>query len=151
MLYSVLVSRLMRRSGAAALLLVLLSTTLALAVTVTLFTASYDGSNVRIEWEVSSETDVSSFDLYRKAASESSFSLVSNTMPTGQRRYQFLDTNVYRVTGAGTVANPSASGPFTYRLTVRSTGGGEQSYTTILAGTPSAVQRSWGTIKSMFR
>ena len=28
---------------------------------------------------------------------------------------------------------------------------GDQSYLTVLAGTPSAVQRSWGTIKSMFR
>jgi len=140
----------MRRSGVAALLLVLLSATAALAVTVTLFTAAYDGANVRIDWEVSSETDVTGFDLYRKAASEASFSLVSNTLPTGQRRYQFLDTNVYRQVG-GSTSGSSASGPFTYRLSIRTAGGGDVSYTTVLAGTPSAVQRSWGTIKSMFR
>jgi hypothetical protein len=133
---------------------VVLSTTVALAASLTLFTAAYDGANVRVDWEVSSETDVSGFDLYRKAGNEPTFSLVSNVVPTGQRRYQFIDTNVYRQTSGGFTTtgsgNQSASGPFTYRLTLR-TASGEQSYTTILAGTPSAVQRSWGTIKSMFR
>jgi len=78
--------------------------------------------------------------------------MVSTTAATGQRRYQYLDTNVYRLSGPGaTVPTPAAgNGPYTYRLTVRSPNG-DQSYLTILVGTPSAVQRSWGTIKSMFR
>jgi hypothetical protein len=153
-LYSVLIRRLLRRFGPATALLIFLSTTVALAATVTLYTAVYDGPNVRVEWEVSSETDVTGFDLYRKAAAETTFSLVSSVVPTGQRRYQYLDTNVYRLmagslpsSGAG---NMATGGPFTYRLTVR-TPGADQTYTTVLAGTPSAVQRSWGTIKSMFR
>lgn len=123
---------------------------MALAATLMLFTAAYDGASVKVEWEVSSEGDVSGFDLYRRAASETSFSLVSNVVPTGQRRYQYVDTNVYRLANGSTAPNMAASGPFTYRLTVHSTSG-DQSYTTVLAGTPSAVQRSWGTIKSMFR
>jgi hypothetical protein len=122
-----------------------------MAATLTLFTAVYDGTTVRVEWEVNSETDVSGFDLARKAASETSFTLVSSVVPTGQRHYQYLDANVYRTTGGGTTTTPAnASGPFTYRLTVRGPNG-DQSYLTVLAGTPSAVQRSWGTIKSMFR
>jgi hypothetical protein len=149
-LHSVLVSRLVRRFGLLTLTLVILSVSVALAATVTLFTAAYDGSSVRVEWEVSSESDVSGFDLYRKAASETSFTLVSNVVPTGQRRYQYVDTNVYRQVAGANPANPMATGPFTYRLTVHSTSG-DQSYTAVLAGTPSAVQRSWGTIKSMFR
>jgi len=149
-LYSVLVSRLIHRFGLLTLALVALSATVALAATVTLFTASYDGANVRVEWEVSSESDVSGFDLYRKAASETAFTLVSNVVPTGQRRYQYLDANVYRQVAGANPTNPMATGPFTYRLTVHGTSG-DQSYTAVLAGTPSAVQRSWGTIKSMFR
>ena len=148
MLPSVSVRRLLQRSGLAALLQLLVSIVVAAAATLTLFTAIYDGANVRVEWEVSTETDVTGFELSRKAASDINYTTVSTIMPTGQRRYQYLDTNVYRTT-AGTTAT-TGGGPFTYRLTVRGPGG-DQSYLTVLAGTPSAVQRSWGTIKSMFR
>ena len=147
MLKTVLIRRL-PQWAAPAVVLVLLCITAAVAATVTLFTASYDGANVRVEWEVSTEVNVTGFDLARKAASEASFTAVTSVVPTGQRRYLFLDANVYRATGGG--GTPAASGPFTYRLTVRSSGG-DQSYLTVLAGTPSSVQRSWGTIKSMFR
>ena len=131
------------------MLLVLLSATVALAATLTMFTATYDGPNVKVDWEVNSEADVTGFELSRKSVSQSSFTVVSTVVPTGIRRYQFVDTNVYRSTAGGGSA-PAAGGPFTYRLTVRGPGG-DQSYLTVLAGTPSAVQRSWGTIKSMFR
>jgi len=132
------------------MLLSLGSVVVALAASLTLFTATYDGANVRVEWEVSTETDVTGFELARKAASETSYTIVSTILTTGQRRYQYLDTNVYRSTVGGTPTAMAGSGPFTYRLTVRGPGG-DQSYLTVLAGTPSAVQRSWGTIKSMFR
>ena len=132
------------------MLLALGSVVVALAASLTLFTATYDGTNVRVEWEVSTETDVTGFELARKAASETSYTIVNTALTTGQRRYQYLDTNVYRPTVGGTPTAMAGSGPFTYRLTVRGPGG-DQSYLTVLAGTPSAVQRSWGTIKSMFR
>lgn len=153
MLKSVLVRRLLYRSGPAALLLVLWSVATAFAVSLSLFTAAYDGANVRVEWEVTTETDVTGFELSRKAATETSFTSVSSVVPTGQRRYQYVDTNVYRTSSGLSTTSPTSTlggGPFTYRLTVRSANG-DQSYLTILAGTPSAVQRSWGTIKSMFR
>ena len=134
------------------LLVVLCSAVAAWAVTLMLFTAVYDGSNVRVEWEVSSEADVTGFELARKGAADPAFQLVSSVVPTGQRRYQYLDTNVYRPAAGspGTSNGALSGGPFTYRLIVRSPSG-DQNYSTLLAGTPSAVQRSWGTIKSMFR
>ena len=141
----------MVRTGSAALLLVLVSVVVALAATLTLFTVAYDGTGtaVRVEWEVSSETDVTGFELTRKAAAETTYTPITTVAANGQRRYLYTDTNVYRMLpGSGTPAN--TSGSFTYRLTVRSPNG-DQSYLTVLAGTPSAVQRSWGTIKSMFR
>lgn len=150
MLKSVPVRRFIRRAGPAALVLVLWSITVAYAATVTIFTSVYDNSNVRLEWEVNTETDVTGFELARKSALETSFTVVTSVAPTGQRRYQYLDTNVYRTSGGATTATNLGGGPFTYRLTVRGPNG-DQSYLSILAGTPSAVQRSWGTIKSMFR
>ena len=151
MLKPFLIRRLLHRSVPAALLLVLWSVAVAYAASLTLFTAAYDGATVRVEWEVNTETDVTGFELSRKAAAESSYTVVSSLTPTGARRYQYIDSNVYRST-AGTSANtPTAGGgPYTYRLTIRGSAG-DQSYLTVLAGTPSAVQRSWGTIKSMFR
>ncbi|MDQ2794640.1 MAG: hypothetical protein M3Y12_11645 [Bacteroidota bacterium] len=146
MLKLLLFHRLRSRASLLALLLVLGSVVAAYAATLTLFTAAYSGTVVRVEWEVSNEVDVTGFELARKSVADASYTLVSTTAATGLRRYLYLDTNVYRGTGTtGTLG-----GPYTYRLTVRSTTG-DQSYLTVLAGTPSAVQRSWGTIKSMFR
>ncbi|ALW84783.1 hypothetical protein AUC43_06605 [Hymenobacter sedentarius] len=130
------------------MLLVLWNASLVVATSLTLFTAGYDGPNVRLDWQVNSETNVTGFEISRKAATETSYTAVSSLRPTGQRRYQLLDTNPLRTTAGSTGA--AAGGPLTYRLTVRSTSG-DQSYLTVLAGTPSAMQRSWGTIKSMFR
>ncbi|WP_345055238.1 hypothetical protein [Hymenobacter glaciei] len=137
------------RAGFLALLLVLSSAAAVYAATLTLFTAAYSGTVVKVEWEVSNEVDVTGFELARKSATETSYTTVSTTAATGQRRYLYTDTNVYRTTGT-TGTTGTLGGPYTYRLTVRSPAG-DQSYLTVLAGTPSAVQRSWGTIKSMFR
>ena len=128
-------------------LLLLFGALLALGATITLFQASYDNSNVRVVWEVASESGVQNYELYRKANSEPAFTRLTTVAPSGQSRYQYLDTDVYRgpAGGSGTLG-----GPFTYRLTVR-TAAGDQSYTSTLGQTPSAVQRSWGSIKSMFR
>ena len=153
MLKALLIRRLFRRSGAIILLLVLWSVAAAYAASLTLFAAVYTGSTVQVDWEVNTETDVTGFELSRKAATETSFTVITTKQPTGQRRYQYLDANLYRTatTGGGTTPIAAAgNGPYTYRLTIR-TAAGDQSYVTIVAGTPSAVQRSWGTIKSMFR
>ena len=129
------------------LLLVLLSTTLAFGATITLFQATYDNSNIRVAWDVANETGVQNYDLYRKANNEPTFTKLTTISPSGQAHYQYLDTDVYRGTGSST---STLGGPFTYRLTVRTTTG-DQNYTSTLGQTPSAVQRSWGSIKSMFR
>ena len=150
MVKAVLVRRTFCRSGLATLVLVLCSVAVTLAATLTLFTAAYDGTSVRVEWEVSTETDVNGFELSRKASNETSYTAVTTVTPTGQRRYQFTDINVYRTLPGNNTTPAAGSGPYTYRLLVRSPNG-DQAYLTILTGTPSAVQRSWGTIKSMFR
>ncbi|MDO7845306.1 hypothetical protein Q5H92_02980 [Hymenobacter sp. M29] len=140
-----------RRAGPAVLLLVLWSAVVAVAASLSLFSAAYDSSRIRIDWEVTSETDVTGFDLARKGATETSYTAVGSVMPNGQRRYTYYDTNVFRTAPTGGASTPAQlGGPFTYRLTIHSPAG-DQSFLTVLAGTPSSVQRSWGTIKSMFR
>jgi hypothetical protein len=148
----VLVRRLIRRAGPAVLLLVLWSAVAAVAASLSLFSAAYDSSRIRIDWEVTTETDVTGFDLARKGSNETSYTAVGSITPNGQRRYTYYDANVFRTApSGGTTATPAQlGGPFTYRLTIHSPAG-DQSFLTVLAGTPSSVQRSWGTIKSMFR
>lgn len=126
--------------------LLLLATT-TWAVTLTAFQATMEGASVRIDWEVLNESGLSSFELYRKGATEASYNRLTVITPTGQRRYQYLDANLYR--GPATPASTNG-GPYSYRLLVK-TASGDQTYTTMLSQTPSAVQRSWGSIKSMFR
>jgi hypothetical protein len=139
-----------RRFGLAVLLLVLGSAVAAVAASLSLFTAAYDSARVRIDWEVNTETDVTSFDLARKTSTETSYSALTNVTPNGQRRYTFYDANVFRTATGGAPTPALGGGPVTYRLTIHGPGG-DQSFLTVLAGTPSSVQRSWGTIKSMFR
>ncbi|TGE19783.1 hypothetical protein [Hymenobacter elongatus] len=135
----------MARTATLLAVLGLLMATLAYGATITLFQSTFDGSNVRVEWEVSSEAGVQTYDLWRKANNEPAFAHMITVQPSSQHRYQYLDTNIYRG-----VSGTTSGGPFTYRLTVHTTTG-DQNYTSVLSTTPSAVQRSWGSIKSMFR
>ncbi|RTQ49210.1 hypothetical protein EJV47_13775 [Hymenobacter gummosus] len=132
------------------ILMLLLAATAAWAVTLTVFQSTLEGSSVRVEWEVLNESGLTGFELYRKSATDASFSRVSTVAPSGQRRYQYLDANLYRGTNGTNGTSATNTGPYVYRLIVKSTGG-DMSYTTVLSQTPSAVQRSWGSIKSMFR
>ncbi|MFD2721995.1 hypothetical protein ACFST9_24975 [Hymenobacter monticola] len=150
MMHPLPVRRTFRRFGLAALLLVLGSAVAAVAASLSLFTAAYDSARVRIDWEVNTETDVTSFDLARKTSAETSFSALTSVTPNGQRRYTYYDANVFRTATGGAPTPALGGGPVTYRLTIHGPGG-DQSFLTVLAGTPSSVQRSWGTIKSMFR
>ncbi|RYU84239.1 hypothetical protein [Hymenobacter persicinus] len=133
-----------RKSALTIVLVLLLAASWALGATITMFQASFDGTNVRLEWEATNEAGVENYEVWRKANNEPSFTRLITVPPTAQRRYLYLDTNVYRGTAGST------GSPFTYRLTVRTTSG-DQNYTTVLNAAPSAVQRSWGSIKSMFR
>jgi hypothetical protein len=148
---SPLVRRLYRWAGAAVLLLVLGSMA-HFTASLPRFTAARNGRVVRLEWEMSSETGITGFELARKAAPETSFTPVGHLNATGQRHYRYLDAAISQPnSGSPAPGGPAARpGPVTYRLSVRGAGG-ERSYVTVLAAAPSAVQRSWSTIKTMFR
>lgn len=122
------------------LLLLLSGVFFAFGANITLFQASYDNTTAHLVWEVTSEAGVQTYELYRKANNEPTFTKLTSIPPFGQAQYQYLDSDVYQEIG----------GPFTYRLTVR-TAATDHSYVSTIGQAPSAVQRSWGSIKSMFR
>ncbi len=124
--------------------LLLGSAGLALATTLLLFLATSDGTAAHVEWKVATETDLHGFDLSRKTPADSDFQPLATLVPTGQRHYTFADTCLYQGYSG------LLPGPVVYRLTLRGPGP-DQTYTTTAAGTMSVVQRSWGTVKLMFR
>ena len=118
-------------------------TTLALTGPVTSFTGTFEGIDARLNWELSSETGVQRFDVWRHSAADPALQKIATVQPTGALRYSLLDQNLYKTADA-------TLGAFTYKLTCVTTTG-EFNYGFTLSQTPSAVQRSWGSIKSMFR
>lgn len=115
-----------------------------LATTLLLFLATYDGTAVRVASAVTTETDITSFKLSRRLPDTANFESIAALLPTGQRYYTFADTCL-RTNRSGLL-----QGPVAYRVTLRGPSP-DQAYTTTAAGTMSVVQRSWDTVKSMFR
>ena len=118
-------------------------TTLALTGPVTSFMGTFEGIDARLNWELSSETGVQRFELWRYSAADPTLQKIATVPPTGALRYSLLDQNLYKT-------NDATLGAFTYKLTCVTTSG-DFNYGFTLSQTPSAVQRSWGSIKSMFR
>jgi hypothetical protein len=106
------------------------------------FQASLQGSSIKLDWEMSNESGISTFELYRKSNTDPAYKKITSLAPNGTKRYTFTDTEI----------NPefTVSGPITYKLTLNTSGVDVSHYTTF-SQSPSSVQRSWGSIKSMFR
>ena len=123
-------------------LLLVASVAWAMEGALTYFQATSTGSAVKLDWELSNENGINSFELSRKTGTEPVFKKVTTIAPNGSRRYTYLDTEV--------TPDFSSNGAITYKLTLNTSGTDVSHYTT-LSQSPSSVQRSWGSIKSMFR
>ena len=123
------------------LLVFVFSTVTALNVVIKSFTASYQGVDIRLDWEINDNTDVGSFDLYRKIDDNPEKKIVTINS-TSSLAYFFIDDNIYKNND-----NPQT---IVYRLVAGSSQGDDIAITSIQHN-PTAVQRSWGSIKSMFK
>lgn len=135
--------RLPLRFVAAIVLVLGTLTAWALTGPVTSFTGNFEGIDARLNWELSAETGVQRFEIWRHSAADPTLQKIATVQPTGALRYSLLDQNLYKT-------NEATLGAFTYKLTCATTSG-DYNYSYTLSQTPSAVQRSWGSIKSMFR
>lgn len=109
-------------------------------VVLTNFTVNSVGSDVRIAWNIQSETGVSEFRLYRKIGNETDSKYVGTIPANGSLSYIYTDDNVFK----------TESTTITYELRVIKNGTMYNFYSTFTHQT-SSVQRTWGSIKSMFR
>lgn len=104
------------------------------------FSATPDGSDMLISWELPSEDGVTLFKLYRKINDEPDFTYLDQIEPNGTRKYEFFDYTLYR-------GDPRT---ITYKLQVYKNGM-VYAYSTSVLHNPTSVQRTWGSIKAMFR
>ncbi|HRH34283.1 MAG TPA: hypothetical protein PKY12_04460 [Catalimonadaceae bacterium] len=106
------------------------------------FLAVYQGADIRLDWKVSNESEVLNYEIFRKKDSDASYSRLAEVAQTNQGTYTWVDDHLYK-DGEG-LENIS------YRLAANTSAGPRYFYTNI-QHSPTAVQRSWGSIKSMFR
>jgi hypothetical protein len=111
-------------------------------VQVSSFQAVYQGADIRLEWKVSDESEVQTYELARKKDSDAGYSKLADIPQSALGTYVWVDDNLYK--------DGDAIENISYRLAANTTSGPKFFYTTI-QHSPTAVQRSWGSIKSMFR
>ncbi|MEM9936653.1 MAG: hypothetical protein AAF824_23700 [Bacteroidota bacterium] len=106
------------------------------------FNLNSDGADVLLEWEVQEEANIERFELYRKFNDEGTFIAITTFTPNGTRQYQFLDDDIFK----------NLSRTIFYELHVVIKGKTDPVIVTnSLLHSPTSVQRTWGSIKAMFR
>jgi hypothetical protein len=106
------------------------------------FSATFNGSVVRLDWKLSLRQQAN-FEVWRKRPDETSYTKLADLDYNGTEVYTFEDENLFKGQGGQQVA-------FSYKLVVHQTSQ-VQNYLATVENGPTAVQRSWGSIKMMFR
>ncbi len=135
----------MKRFSVLLLLVLLLAgaSTMAFNVKLSYFSVERQGNNFVLTWKADLEEDVRAYELYRKTSYTSDFAPVHTITPHGvDKEYRFTDDQVYK----------SATEELNYRLDAVFTNGLRQQVAERkLNYTPTAVRRTWGSIKAMFQ
>lgn len=114
---------------------------LVLPIALKSFQASPEKEGIRLEWKINSESEVIAYEIYRKSENGSQFYKLSDITPNGSGTYQYLDDDLYKNSSVASI---------TYKLMVKSSNQSYEYFTSILYQ-PTAVQRTWGSIKAMFK
>jgi hypothetical protein len=107
------------------------------------FTATSTGNEIKLNWIVDSELELQNFELSRKSPSDNSYLKIVTIAPNGTGEYQYIDALAAKQLSTG-----STNG-YSYKLVARSANNAFTYYSS--TGGATAVQRSWGSIKSMFK
>ena len=107
------------------------------------FKAERQGNDFLITWKADIEQDVRSYELFRKTSYAADFSSIQSLSAHGVgKEYQFKDDQVYK----------AASEQVDYRLEAIFTNGLRQQVAERKINyTPTALRRTWGSIKAMFQ
>jgi dolichyl-phosphate-mannose--protein O-mannosyl transferase len=123
-------------------LFLLLAATVFAGAFVTIFTVSNQGDNIEITWSTSQETNLKDFIIQRKTY-QSDYTDIATIQPKGNNSsYSYIDRAAYKTNDV----------LYIYRLKIEDNDGSvsyleQQS----ISHSISAVKRTWGSIKAMFR
>lgn len=125
------------------LLVGLLAGTLsAQSITLSSFTLESDGADVLLSWDMPTVEGVSEFRLFRRLNEETTSTHVATLSCDGsQTMYSYLDDGMFKQDGR--VVH--------YELQVVMHSNKVYSFSQSLSHNPTSVQRTWGSIKAMFR
>ena len=124
-------------------LLILLTGAGMVSVQLNYFNAEREGSAIIVTWEAEVEEDVRAYELFRRSSFAGEFTEIASSGPLGVgRQYLVRDDQVYK----------DAAELVDYRLEVVFTNGLRQRLAEKKVNyTPTAIRRSWGSIKAMFQ
>jgi len=105
------------------------------------FSINSDGADIVLEWEVQDESMIVEYQLFRTINNEQIPTFVTKIDPDGSNKYQFLDDNIYKATPR--VIN--------YQLEIHLDDKTVQKEFAAISHNPTSIQRTWGSIKAMFR
>lgn len=104
------------------------------------FKVGLQNGGIQLDWELQNETGISEFRIYRKTGYQTDFEYVATLYANGSLRYAYFDKTAFK--------NDNLL--ITYQLRVIKNGVPSLFHATISQNTTS-VQRTWGSIKGMFR
>ena len=104
------------------------------------FTLEADGASIVLEWEMQGEEGIKEFRLFRKFNDEPSLAHVASLPVNGAFKYKYLDDDIFKTQGR----------VIHYELHIVTDAKTHKFYATH-SHNPTSIQRTWGSIKSMFR
>lgn len=102
--------------------------------------SAFNGSDIKIEWQIENESGVSEYRLYRKVGGNAEQKYVGTVYANGSGKYTYYDKDVFK----------TEASVITYELRVIKNGNPSFFYASLTFNTTS-VQRTWGSIKGMFK
>lgn len=118
---------------------------MALGVSLMRFEARQADQEVTVTWQVADDAPVKEYILERKARYDAGFREVKRIQPDGTRYYQFRDVDLYKDRAV-------SSEQVQYRLRIQEKDGGLTTSSVLNVNYfPTAIRRTWGSIKAMFQ
>lgn len=123
------------------LLLWPLSTSAQSQVIIEQFSISSEGADVLLVWNLPQEDAIREFRLFRRINDEPTSAHLATLDATGALQYTYLDDDIFK----------TESRTLHYELQVIMHPGQIHRFSRSLSHNPTSVQRTWGSIKAMFR
>ncbi len=124
------------------ILLLVLAVTVFAGAIVNSFSVSNLGDNIQIEWSTGQESNLKDFIIQRKTIQSPNYTDIATIQPKGNySEYSYIDRAAYKTNDVF----------YLYRLKIEDNDGSTSYLEQSISHSISAVKRTWGSIKAMFR